>query len=105
MAEMPSDIVSSTAPASYHAKEVAKEREARRAANAHTADRGARSVDDRGSTIDTEDGDTAIFTDAEGTGSQGRPFEEPEEGTKEEAQPPAGVTRDNDGQVHLDLEV
>ncbi len=107
MAEGPTDIASSIAPANYKAKEVAKEREANRAATAHTAERGVKNIADRGATIDTEDGDTAIFADAEGTGSQGRPFEEdtqPEEEAESETIP-EGITRDEDGQFHLDLEV
>jgi hypothetical protein len=105
MTEIPSHIASSAAPASYQAKEAAKEREARRAGQADTAERQVKAVDEQGTTVDTEDADTAIFADAEGTGSQGRPFEE---GTPEKEQEPEtpenGVTRGKDGQLHLDLE-
>ena len=106
MAEVPSDIASSAAPASYQAKEVAKEREARRAAQVDSAGRSVKAVDEHGTTVDTEDADTAIFTDAEGTGSQGRPFEEPPESEQADSDEatPDGITRDPDGTIHLDLE-
>ena len=105
MAEMPSHIASSAAPASYQAKEVAKEREARRAGQTDATSRQVKAVDEQGGTVDTEDADTAIFPDAEGTGSQGRPFEEP--GAEERQAPETsdnGISKDEDGQLHLDIE-
>ena len=105
MTEMPSHIVSSAAPASYQAKEAAKEREARRAGQADTANRQVKAVDEQGTTVDTEDADTAIFADAEGTGSQGRPFEEGKPEQEDAPDTPGdGVIEGEDGQLHLDLE-
>ena len=105
MADAPSHIVSSAAPASYQAKEVAKEREARRSGQAETANRQVRALDEQGTTVDTEDADTAIYTDAEGTGSQGRPFEEGGSAKQETAEASDnGITEDEDGQLHLDIE-
>ena len=106
MAEIPSHIPASVAPAGLQASEVSKERDSRRAASADRADRGIQAISDRDTTIDTEDGDTAVFADAEGTGSQGRPFEEsvPEEETPEGEDSPKGVVEGDDGHVHLDLE-
>ncbi len=106
MAEIPSDIASSAAQTSSQAREVAKVRDARRAGQANAADRHIKAVDEAGSTVDTEDADTQVFADAEGSGSQGRPFDE---GQTPEQEPTGdnasdGITRDDDGQLHLDLE-
>ena len=60
---------------------------------------------DLGITVVAEDADTAIFADAEGTGSQGRSFEEP--GAEERQAPETsdnGISKDEDGQLHLDIE-
>ena len=105
MAEIPSDIASSAAQAGYKGTEVAKVRDARRAGQAQTADRQIKAVDEAGSTVDTEDADTRVFADAEGSGSQGRPFDEGAAGKEETAETDTrGITRDVDGQLHLDLE-
>ena len=102
MAEIPSDIASSAAQAGFQARQTAKERDAQRAGGRDLAERQVRAVDEAGNTVDTEDGDTAVFTDAEGAGSQGRPFEEEAEGSEETA---ADVTDDDEGigDSHLDI--
>ena len=106
MAEIPSDIASSAAQAGYRAREVGQARGARSAAQANAVDRRVKAVDEADTTVDTDDADARVFADAEGSGSMGRPFEE--EGAAESEETPEqsseGITRDDDGQVHLDLE-
>jgi hypothetical protein len=107
MAEIPPDIPSSAAQAGFQARETAKERDARRAGEAETAKRQVKTVDESGATVDTADADIAIFADAEGTGSQGRAFQEQEEAPEEDVQKRRkgdGITKDDDGQLHVDLE-
>ena len=105
MAEIPSDIASSAAQAGYQAREVGKERGARGAAQAHAANHQIKALDESGSTVETEDADTQVFTDAEGGGSQGRAFEEEQPESEDPGTTPdRGVTRDEDGRLHLDLE-
>ena len=106
MAEIPSDIASSAAQAGYQARDVGKERAAGAAGQSNAARRQIKAVDEAGSTVDTEDADTQVFTDAEGSGSLGRPFEEEAAGEGEEAagQDETGISQGEDGQVHLDLE-
>lgn len=105
MAEMPSDIISSAAQSGIQAREAANARNATRANTANAVNRQIQAADEAGSTVDTEDADTQIHADAEGTGSQGRPFEE---GGGEDAAAGAeaedGVILDEDGRMHLDLE-
>ena len=106
MAEIPPDIPSSAAQAGFQAREVAKERDARRSGQADAASRQVKTVDEAGSTVETTDADTAVFADAEGGGSEGRelaegnaPEPEPADGTGND-----GITEGKDGQLHLDLE-
>ena len=107
MAEIPPDIPSSAAQAGFQARETAKGRDAQKAGQADAAKREARTVDESGATVETTDADTAIFTDAEGTGSQGRAFEEEEKVGEEEGentQGGDGIKEGDDGQLHVDLE-
>ncbi len=83
MSEIPSDIASSSAQAGYQAREVSGGRGARSAAQAGAAREQVKAVDEAGTTVDTEDGDTQVYAGAEGGGSQGRAFEE---GEKEEGE-------------------
>ncbi len=106
MAEIPPDISSSAAQAGFQAREVAKERDARRTGQAEAASRQTKAVTESGDTVETTDADVAVYADAEGTGSQGRPFEEAETDEPETDDKPknGGITRDDDGQLHVDLE-
>ena len=104
MAEIPSDIASSAAQAGFKARQVGTEREARRAGQAQSADRQVKSIDESGNTVETEDGDAQVFTDAEGMGSQGRSMEQETPAESQEPKPDDGITSDPDGQLHVDLE-
>ena len=106
MAEIPPDIASSAAGAPIQAREVTKEREARQAGQVHAADRQVRTIDEAGTTVDTDDADTQVYADAEGTGSLGRELEE-EASEAADSQAKGshnGLTRDRDGRPHLDLQ-
>jgi len=104
MAEIPSDIASSAAQAGFQAREVHREREAGRTGQAQIADRQVKAVSDAGEVVDTDDADTRVFADSEGSGSQGRAFEEAGGESSREDQETEGIIRDADGQLHLDLE-
>jgi len=104
MAEIPPDIPSSAAQAGFQARETAKQRDAGRAGQAEAASRQVRAVDETGETVDTADADVAIFTDAEGTGSQGRNFQEEKAETEPDEPTHNGITTDKDGELHVDLE-
>ena len=105
MAEIPSDIPASAAQAGFQANEVNKEREARRTGQVQAAHRQVKSLDEADGTVETTDADTAIFTDAEGTGSQGRTHEEEaQDQSQNPEQSQKGITTGDDGQLHVDLE-
>ncbi len=106
MAEIPSNLASSAAQSGVQSREVARARDASRANTSAAVDRQVRSVEEAGTTVDTEDADSQVFSDAEGSGSQGRSFEEgtAAEGGQGEGASDNGITRDDEGHLHLDLE-
>lgn len=106
MAEIPSNLASSAAQSGVQSQEVARARDASRANTSAAVDRQVRSVEEAGTTVDTEDADNQVFTDAEGSGGQGRSFEEgtSAEGGQGEEASDSGITKDDEGQLHLDLE-
>ena len=107
MADIPPSVIGSSIQAGYQQADVAKSRDAERADQTRAARRGVKSVDDAGTTIETGDDDTAVFTDAEGAGGQGRHAEEEAgEAQTDEAQtdPNGGDSTDGDGPQHIDIE-
>jgi hypothetical protein len=72
MSAIPPDIASAAAQAASTAREAARPRDADRLAQARAAEIQIRAATDAADQVGTSDGDTAVFTDAEGTGSQGR---------------------------------
>ncbi len=106
MAEIPSDIASSAAQAGFKAGDVGKSNDAARSGQASTTRRQVKSVDEVEITVETTDDDTKVFADAEGGGSEGR-SEEEEPAPQEEpgtSGPDRGITTDDDGTQHVDLE-
>lgn len=108
MADIPPNIVGSSAQAGYQQSNVAKSRDAERADQTHAARTGVKSIDDAGTTIETGDDDTAVFTDAEGAGGQGRHAEDesgeahPDEAHMNDSSD--GLSTDGEGNPHLDLQ-
>ncbi len=106
MAEIPSNLASSAAQSGVQSREVARGGDAARANTSAAVDRQVRSVEEAGATVDTEDADSQVFTDAEGSGGQGRSFEEGTagEGGQGKGASDGGITKDDEGRLHLDLE-
>lgn len=105
MTHIPSDLSVSAAQAGLQAREVSKDRDVKRAGESHAADRQLKTIDEAGSTVDTEDADVAVFTDAEGGGSQGRESAgEPPAETGREPGAEKGITKDDEGRLHVDLD-
>jgi hypothetical protein len=105
MSEIPPDISISAAQSTFQAREASKEREAQKAGDSHAAHTQARATSEVSDVVETADDDVAVFADAEGTGSQGR-GEDADETSDEPADTPrpSGVTRDETGRWHVDLE-
>ncbi len=105
MSQIPPDIASSAAQAGYQARDVGAARDAVRTGRADAAERQVKALDDASATVDTTDGDTAVFADSEGAGSQGREDQPPPRGDDDATpEPQGGVTRDESGRLHIDLE-
>jgi hypothetical protein len=106
MAEIPADLPASAAQSGVQAREVAKERDARRTGQIETASRQTKAIDEAGSTVETTDGDVAIFSDAEGSGSEGRESEEQtaDQQKSDDQATSGGFAKGDDGLLHIDLE-
>ena len=107
MSDIPPNIVGSSLQAGYVQGEAAKARDARRAGQTHAGQNSAKAIDDAGNTIETGDEDTQVFGDAQGTGGQGRTTEEEGQGTQSpehESPTDSGVTTDDHGDQHVDLQ-
>lgn len=102
---VPPHVAGSAAQSGFVQSEVARTRNAARSGEANAARRNARAIDDAGNLIETSDNDTAVFTDAEGAGGQGREHEQPGQEHHEDHpnEADAGLTRDKDGRLHLDV--
>ncbi|RJP31922.1 MAG: hypothetical protein C4547_14760 [Phycisphaerales bacterium] len=108
MSEIPSHIAVSGAQAGYQSQDVARARDAARAGQANAVDRQVKSLNEQDTTVETSDSDTAVFTDSEGAGSQGRSFESADEREDDPAgrggTGDPGLTTGDDGRLHVDLE-
>ena len=106
MAEIPADIASSAAQAGYQARAVEGERAARRTSRRSATERQIKAVDEADTTVETDDADSRVYTNAEGSGSQGRPFDDSATETDEPETdaPQDGIVTDDDGHMHLDVQ-
>ena len=106
MSGIPSDIAGSSLQAGFQARNVAGARDAERAAQSATAKEANKAVDQAGETVETDDRDSQVYADAEGTGSQGRAHEEElvEEGTSDGARETDEELPGDEDRPHLDIE-
>lgn len=104
MAEIPSHITSSAAQSQIQARESTKEREAQQANQAHATKREVKAIDDTAAIVETDDADNRVFTDSEGQGGQGKPFDDKEEDRPESTEKTEGIRKDDDGTLHVDIE-
>jgi hypothetical protein len=92
MSTLPTNIVGAVLQSTVMQRQVSTVRDTERAASTVDLRQQASIIDEKGSTVETTDGDTQIYSDAEGTGSQGRPFtpEEQKEEPAEQERTPEG---------------
>ena len=83
MSAIPPDIAASAAQAGFAAREASRQRDADRTAQSQAREQQTKAVDEAADSVETTDGDTAVFADAEGAGSQGRATDQ-EVGPEEE---------------------
>ncbi|MFQ5489177.1 MAG: hypothetical protein ACE5GE_00535 [Phycisphaerae bacterium] len=103
---IPSDIAGSALQAGYQARNASKGRDAERATAASNADKSAKAIDEADTTVETGDSDAAVYTDAEGAGSQGRVFSDDVEADEDEQSDGSDQDRpgNSDDQPHLDIQ-
>jgi hypothetical protein len=90
MSTLPTNIVGTVLQSTLVQRQVSTVRDTERASATVDLRQQATIIDEKGSTVETTDGDTQIYSDAEGTGSQGRPFsseEQPEETAEQKTTP------------------
>jgi len=101
-------IHASAVQAGFQARESGQARDARRNEQTQAANQQIKSVTDATGMVDTMDADNQVFVDSEGAGSQGRAFEESstdeDEPCDESVDQREGITRDQSGTLHIDLE-
>ena len=107
MADIPPNISSSAAQAGYVQSEAARARDAARAGQRAAQQNQTKAIEEADAAITADDDDVQIYADSEGTGSQGRelPADADTEDAESEAPTDAsGITRDDDGNPHLDIQ-
>ena len=76
MSAIPPDIAGAAAQAGFTAASAARPRDADKSTQARIADQQQEARVDKAGSVEADDLDTAVFADAEGAGSQGRPFDD-----------------------------
>ena len=98
------NIASSAAQAGYVQAEAARTRDASQAGASQAARRTAQSIDEAGNIISTDDNDTQVYTDSEGTGGKGRESGEEPAGGEHHSEKDSGVVAGHDGETHIDIQ-
>ncbi len=70
MSTLPTNIVGTVLQSTLVQRQVSASRDTERASSAVDLRQQATIIDEKGSTVETTDGDTQVYSDAEGTGSQ-----------------------------------
>lgn len=101
---MPPNILGAAAQAGFVAPEASRTRDADRTGQAQTAAKQVERAKDSANSVETTDGDTAVFADAEGAGGQGRAFGDgPEQAMDENLE--TGPDTDDGDASQLDIKI
>jgi hypothetical protein len=92
MSTLPTDLIGSVLQSHLVQQQVSAVRDGERAGSAVDLRKQASIIDEKGNTVETSDNDTQVYTDAEGSGGQGRAFSEPDnsEPKPDQEKPPEG---------------
>lgn len=104
MAAIPPDIVGSAVQAGNAQRQAARLQEAERTSQLHAARSQARAVDRAADNVETTDDDVQTFSDAEGSGSQGRSCEEELDREAGAADGPNSVVTSGASEERLDIQ-
>mgnify|MGYP006908280442 CR=1 FL=1 len=78
MSAVPPNLVGPVLQSHLTQRQVQNVRSSEENQKASAAQRGGMATEEKDTTVETTDNDTQVYTDSEGTGSQGRAFSEPE---------------------------
>lgn len=85
MSTVPPNLVGPILQSGLMQRQVSQVRDNERAQEANAQRQQSNLINEKDSTVETTDDDTQVYTDAEGGGSQGRAFSEPEEAQEQSA--------------------
>ena len=100
---VPANLSASVLQSNLVARQAGHTQDAERAQKASVARQQATAADERDNTIGTGEGDMAVNSDGEGSGSQGRAFSNPEDQGGPSQDDPADDSMGDEGR-HLDLQ-
>lgn len=109
MSGIPPDIAGSALQAGYVQRAASRDADAARTGQAQATERQLRATDEAAGNVETTDDDAQIYSDAEGTGGQGRVFGEESEQENEDtdaegAEEHSGSLEDTDSPPRLDIQ-
>ncbi len=105
MADVPPNILGAAAQAGFVAGIASRAKDADRSGQARTAAKQVEQANDSANSVETTDGDTAVFADAEGAGGQGRAFGETGEEQVETPDANPLESKKDDDPSHLDIKI
>ena len=97
MSTLPPNVVGSVLQSNLAQRQVSTIRDGEDSQRVMANRRQAATIDEKDTTVGTADTDTQIHTDAEGSGSQGRAFSEPQEEGLEQDAAESGLLTDDEG--------
>ena len=104
MSTVPPNLAGSVLQSHVVQRQVSRVRNGEEAHKASATRQQAAAIDESDTTVSTEDQDTQVHSDAQGTGSQGRAFSSPQEAEELEPQADDSDSISGDEGQHIDLE-
>ncbi len=105
MSDVPPNILGAAAQAGFVSGIASRSRDADRTGQAQIAAKQVERANDSADSVETTDGDTAVFADAEGAGGQGRAFGEAADSPVEENEGVTPESKQDGDQSHLDIKI
>ena len=102
MSSVPPNLVGPILQSNLAQRQVSNVHNNERSQQTEAQRKQAAAINEKDTTVETTDGDTQVDPDAEGQGSQGRAFSQPEEA--EEAESSASASPDGDQGQHIDFQ-
>ena len=105
MSSVPPNIVGPILQASLQQQQSAQVEDAAQSRQSEKSREMAQRADQAANAVEDTDDDTTVHGDVSSGGGQGRAFSEPEESAEQtEEQSSDEITRDEDGQIHIDIQ-